>query len=283
VIWTTLDGGIVYANKAVHELCGYIYPELIGTNFSELDVLLNTSDIGESGHITELVAQKQVTEISTFLRSRCGKYISVKLNLLVMLSPTARFAITVKRIFDDNKNAGSLPGDSGTGRNTREKLLTDELTGVWLRRRFSEVIAVMTENSNKMGSTLSMLFIDIDDFKVVNDNHGHNAGDCALRKVAEAIARAVRNEDILFRWGGDEFVVLLPGADASAAAAIAERIRSEVRSHSTEAGVTLTVSIGVASYEPGEDIVQSWLARADAMMYRAKNEGKDSVCVQTKC
>ncbi|MCW7540468.1 sensor domain-containing diguanylate cyclase [Aquabacterium sp. A7-Y] len=159
----------------------------------------------------------------------------------------------------------------------------DGLTGVKNRKHFDERLDSELKSQARTGRPLSLLLIDIDHFKSVNDTHGHLAGDACLRAVAGAIAASLfRPGDEVSRYGGEEFAVVLPETPAPGAAALAERIRSAVEQLQLhwEQGerIPLTVSIGVAQAKPGQGAVPL-IATADAQLYRAKHEGRN--CVRT--
>jgi diguanylate cyclase (GGDEF)-like protein len=122
---------------------------------------------------------------------------------------------------------------------------------------------------------LAVLMIDIDHFKRVNDAHGHPTGDRVLQTVAHSITTSVRPSDLTFRFGGEEFLVLLSNVDDATAVAAAERIRANVAS-STEAGPGVTMSVGVALRRSGEQ-QDALIARADRALYQAKSSGRDRV------
>jgi diguanylate cyclase len=131
------------------------------------------------------------------------------------------------------------------------------------------------------GDELSLLMIDVDRFKRVNDTWGHRVGDELLRHLASTLQRTVRREDLVARYGGEEFAVILPQADAAAAIAVGENIRRALASVPVPLDVTpvmppATVSIGVSCYQPG-DPLSEWVGKADAALYRAKQEGRDQV------
>jgi len=157
--------------------------------------------------------------------------------------------------------------------------ITDGLTGVFNHRHFYERLAAEIKRADRSGDPLPLLMIDIDGFKLYNDRFGHQAGDDALRTIAEAITAEVRDGiDLVARYGGEEFTVLLPGAHDAVAAA--ERIRERVRgvSMATPVGeARLTVSVGVAVYPASAADMDDLVARADAAMYIAKRLGKDRV------
>lgn len=164
---------------------------------------------------------------------------------------------------------------------------TDALTGLLNRRRWLEVAEREWARARADRAPLAVLLLDVDDFKRVNDVHGHDAGDHVLRTVAAACARSLRPGDALARWGGEEFVALLPGAPLPAALNAAERLRSAVETSTRVGGVeppvmSVTVSVGVATADSdaandggGPTSLERLLQRADSAMYRAKTGGKN--------
>jgi diguanylate cyclase (GGDEF)-like protein len=157
---------------------------------------------------------------------------------------------------------------------------TDALTGVLNRRSFDEIAMRELQRALAGGRPLSLLILDVDDFKHVNDRHGHAAGDRVLEAVAARCVQAVRPGDPIGRWGGEEFVVLLPGAGPAEGAIVAERLRVSVRETPVRLDgveVAVTVSVGLASVRADTDMLARLLGRADAAMYRAKTAGKDRV------
>jgi len=159
---------------------------------------------------------------------------------------------------------------------------TDPLTAVLNRRALTERLASELERVKRYESTVSVLLIDIDHFKRVNDNYGHLVGDDVLMDVGALLQRAVRSVDVVARYGGEEFVIALPETGLAGATAFAERIRELVEEHTfAHAGgsdLRLTTSVGVASYpSPGLETVEDLLAKADQALYRAKAEGRNRV------
>jgi diguanylate cyclase (GGDEF)-like protein len=158
----------------------------------------------------------------------------------------------------------------------------DGLTGLFNYREFHRRLTEEVERSRRYGRPFSLLILDIDDFKAVNDTYGHLAGDEALRELAALIRRAVRPVDEVARYGGEEFAILLPETPGPGAFAMAERIRDVVAAHPIPiaAGrtVVLTVSIGTATYPENADAEEGLIAAADQALYTAKNGGRNRVC-----
>jgi diguanylate cyclase (GGDEF)-like protein len=154
------------------------------------------------------------------------------------------------------------------------KSVTDALTGAHTHGYLHEILELEVQRALTEKSSLSVLVLDIDDFKRVNDNHGHLFGDRVLRETAETIVANIRAEDILGRMGGDEFVVIMPATDAETAAQVAKRICTGISKNVSLA----TVSIGAATFSGDEkESVADLLQRADANLYQAKREGKNRV------
>lgn len=159
---------------------------------------------------------------------------------------------------------------------------TDGLTELPNRRQFEEKLEEELARVERFGGTLALIFADLDDFKGVNDRHGHLAGDDVLRVFASVLTDTVRDIDTAARYGGEEFSILLPGTDLAGAARLAERIRAEMASRHIEtfpgALVTVTASFGVAAY-PESPTEGALFAAADEALYRAKAAGKNQVAV----
>lgn len=154
--------------------------------------------------------------------------------------------------------------------------LTDTLTGVGNRRHFDERLASEVERAWRYAQPLSLVLLDIDHFKRINDTWGHEAGDRVLRHIGATLREALRQTDSVSRFGGEEFVVLMPGLPHSEAVAAAERMRCMVESLPIEGLPQVTASFGVASLGPGER-GERLFAHADAALYRAKARGRNCV------
>lgn len=153
----------------------------------------------------------------------------------------------------------------------------DSLTGWFNRRSMAGMLAAEVARARRQGSGLHLLVFDIDHFKTINDQHGHGVGDSALRHVTQRVAEALREYDLRFRIGGEEFVVCVPGAQATAAA---ERLRVHVATSPLDVAgqpLTITVSVGCAALGPGDAGWEGLLQRADEALYRAKREGRNRV------
>jgi diguanylate cyclase (GGDEF)-like protein/PAS domain S-box-containing protein len=153
---------------------------------------------------------------------------------------------------------------------------TDPVTGVWNRHHGRDLLERETAQPDRRGQPLSVLTIDIDNFKSINDTYGHQAGDDVLIELAGRLVGAVRDTDMVARWGGEEFVVLLHDCSLNAAVNRAEKIRRHIADVPFAGVGTVTVSIGAAQLAPDEGVA-SWLARSDRALYQAKRSGRNTV------
>jgi len=161
----------------------------------------------------------------------------------------------------------------------RADAMTDSLTGLANYRSLSEGIEREIQRARRYGQPLSLIMVDLDHLKAINDEHGHDAGDDAIRLVAQVLKGAVRSFEIVARQGGDEFAVLLPNTGTQDAWRLAERLRNEVAGRTVH-GVRLSASIGVASRDEAHDLDAKGLVKAsDEALYQAKYAGRDRVHV----
>lgn len=166
--------------------------------------------------------------------------------------------------------------------------MTDPLTGLLNRRRFMERMASETNRAVRADTTLSIIMTDIDFFKRINDTHGHQAGDRVLQHFSEQLTGSLRTYDFVGRFGGEEFIICLPGTDRPEARMIADRIHKHVSNETLSLPVGgqrvhVTASFGVATFHPAmyEDI-ESVIKRADDALYQAKSSGRNRVCSSEK-
>lgn len=164
---------------------------------------------------------------------------------------------------------------------------TDYLTGLRTRGYFEQQLELEIKRAERKGSCLSLLMLDIDRFKLLNDQCGHHVGDQVLREVAAVLQRDMRDFDTLARYGGEEFVIILPETEAQGALRVAQRIRQNVelarfRHNSVSAGEQITVSIGIAVYGKDTRFKRELLEFADAALYRAKHRGRNQVVMYSQ-
>ncbi len=165
--------------------------------------------------------------------------------------------------------------------NTLALAVTDEMTGLYNRRYFDRHLAIMMEKAREQSRDMAVMMIDMDFFKSVNDNFGHDVGDAVLKEFALRLRRNIRGVDLACRYGGEEFVVLMPDTDFRQAQSVAERVRSAVAERGFEVlsgrSLPITVSVGLSMNEGEPDTPELMIKRADVALYRAKREGRNRV------
>ena len=158
---------------------------------------------------------------------------------------------------------------------------TDELTGAWNRRRFEETVETEMDRLRRYGQRLSLMILDVDHFKKINDLYGHSIGDRVLIYLSNTIRSSLRVSDSLTRWGGEEFIILCPNTTAETVSKLAERLRKKVASIKFQEVGNITLSFGVAECG-AEETWEQWLHRADEALYLAKSGGRDRVKTNKK-
>lgn len=162
----------------------------------------------------------------------------------------------------------------------KEKALTDGLTKLYNHSYIHERLSEEISNTRRHDLDLSLIMVDLDNFKLINDTFGHKQGDMVLRKVSKSIKDVIREEDVAGRYGGEEFIIILPNTDNNSAYMVAEKIRTSVKKikwNSKELNITL--SGGVATFD--DENTNEFIEKTDVLLYRAKNEGKDKIIMGT--
>lgn len=152
----------------------------------------------------------------------------------------------------------------------------DALTGIRNRRSMDDALKLAASTANRTGSQYAMVVLDLDHFKDINDNHGHATGDRILVELTRLVEANTRQSDQLFRFGGEEFVILMPGVDREGLRAVVNSLRETLRTELNSPDGAVTASFGAALLEPGEDW-ESWLKRADDALYQAKDNGRNCI------
>jgi len=161
----------------------------------------------------------------------------------------------------------------------RQKQLanTDSLTGIGNARSFYESAKTELERLRRYHHPLTVIYIDVDDFKLINDRHGHSRGDAVLQLIADALQSCIRKTDYVARLAGDEFALLLPETDTEAAAAVAEKLRKALLERMHAQGFSTTFSIGAVTFLDGPDTIDELIRKADECMYSVKHSGKNGI------
>jgi diguanylate cyclase (GGDEF)-like protein/PAS domain S-box-containing protein len=262
---------IEYVNAAFTRLTGYTAEEAIGNSPRFLQGP-DTSDDARLKIRRALDRQEPVrTSIVNYAKN--GRRYWLDISIVPLRDAAGRVT-----------HFAAIERDLSSERETAERLYrlatTDELTGLYNRRHFMELLGDALRRAQRYRHPLSLVMLDIDHFKNVNDAYGHAAGDAVLRDIAAGLRGAIRGTDILGRLGGEEFAVALPDSDLAAARILAERLRETVKESPFPIGaamVRVTVSIGGTCLRATHDTVDDLLQRADEALYRAKTAGRDRV------
>ncbi|MGM0423135.1 MAG: GGDEF domain-containing protein [Pseudomonadota bacterium] len=277
IIVVDKDDNIMLVNRAAEKIFDYNASELMG---KPAYLLVPESVRSENQRVVEDFVQegsyrRRLNDKGHVLlgRRKNGEEFHTQTTLMRLTYDKRRaIAFIIRDITEDKK--------------TEEELLklasTDPLTGAFNRREFSSLAEREAKRSRRYDRPLSIMMLDLDHFKDLNDTHGHAAGDKALQRFTTICCNALRNIDIFGRWGGEEFVALLPETSAENAAVIAERLRklvSETEIDFNGEKLKFTVSIGVAQFRSNEHALENPLARADAAVYDAKKAGRNNIAI----
>lgn len=257
------DGRVSFANPAAAALLGTSVDALLGERLGER--------LGAAGDpfLAAITAGRDIRDEGASLRAGDGELVEVAYHCAPIMQGTAGAVVTFS--------------DSSERRRYEERLRFladhDALTGLLNRRRFEGEVAAQAVYASRYGGSLSVLMLDLDHFKDVNDTRGHASGDQLIRSIAQALREQLGSDGVLARLGGDEFAVLLPAAEAAEAIEVADRLRAAIAEHVILAGgrLQVTASIGVAVHS-GDDAT-GVLSDADVAMYEAKEAGRNRVAV----
>jgi diguanylate cyclase (GGDEF)-like protein len=246
-----------------------IVADLYMPKFSGLEVIQNAQERDPDLQALILTGAATVETAIEALRSGVYDYLTKPLESLSAFELALTRALERRHLITENKRLFT----------EIEKLaVTDPLTGLFNRRKLDEALDTEFERARRYGRPLSSVMIDLDGLKRINDTAGHPAGDKALEHVSKAIQGHVRRVDFPTRYGGDEFLILLPEVDKVEAAAIADRICSEIVKAEIE-GVQLSVSAGVAQLLPAHENTDDFLRAADQALYQAKRSGGQRIAI----
>lgn len=252
-------GGLIRAaNPALRDLLGYGAGELIGR---EIRVFLPPQAEAELRSVLLGEARPAHTEANLLLSG--GGSVPCRLTMA-----------TIRDSLGDAVGAVLIARELRELKRLERLTVTDDLTGAYNRRLMDEALAAALSELRRRDAGFSVLSFDIDHFKSVNDDFGHEAGDRVLVELSRAIRTALRADDTFIRWGGEEFMVICHERGPEDALALAERLRSLIREHDFGLHRAVTASFGVAWADP-TDSVESLARRADSALYRAKAEGRD--------
>lgn len=265
----------IYANQLINNLFKDRFDSIIGLTDNDLFDLVASSDAQDNDDI--------VLRFGT----------SIKANEISIIKSTGekRVYLSVKKpIYNQHKEIVGIMGistDISEIHSLKEELevqaTTDHLTGLYNRRFFFELAKRTFSESQRHNNPLSIIMMDIDFFKKINDKYGHPVGDIIINVISSQSRSLLRKEDIISRVGGEEFAILLPNTDMKSAQLIAEKIRYHVGSQSLTGEwvgkIEPKISLGVSTYTQGDTEFHEMYTRSDKALYEAKYSGKNKVCV----
>ena len=275
VIWTmSLDGTVTYVSPSVQRVRGITPEEAAPQTLDQIHPAESVARV--TAYYEALFAAIQAeTELPTFRGEqqyyrKDGSIMTGELEVKPQLDADGRVVqiLGVTRDVSERKRLES---------ELQRLALTDDLTGAYNRRYANEILPMAIKKFHRYRTPASVLLIDIDHFKAINDRCGHLVGDAVLTEFARRIAEVVRESDTLVRWGGEEFLLLAERCSMTQAVVVAEKLQAAFAHPVHDAG-EVTVSIGVAEINAGDDL-DSWIHRADDAMYAAKAAGRDSIQV----
>lgn len=270
-----VDGRIVEWNRQAESLLGWSHADALGTPIADLIVPERFREDHTRGLARYLATQEAHVlgqRLEVFALHRDGHEIPVEMSLWVSShGAETRFSTFIHDISERQRYEQEL----------LDLARTDPLTGVGNRLRMTEDLAALQERFIRYGQTYAIALIDVDHFKSYNDTYGHVAGDVALRAVAAELQRVLRGADAIYRYGGEEFVAVLPAQEPTGALTAAERLRGSIEAlqhpHPASAHGVLTISVGVAPVGADGGSVDSTLRNADRALYDAKRAGRNTV------
>lgn len=279
----TTNSVFTYASPICQSMLGYHPAQLIGTSLMQF---LHPKDKKEIQQFFQLSIHQQEVQTALYrIRKKNNEYIWLETKCTYVHSPEDHEdeIICISRdVTDKQLRFMELEAE----KNTLQKVIyIDELTGIYNRRLFNKLLPEQFVELERSHDQLSLLMIDIDFFKQYNDTYGHPQGDKCLYKVANTIKEGIREQDLAFRIGGEEFCVLLPKTTKESAITLANTLRKRVEAlkiqhASSSASPFITISIGISTYPTTEGNVldaQSLLKKADLALYKAKEKGRNIV------
>jgi len=259
------DGKFTSLSPSFETLTGWHPKVWVGKPFAPL---IHPDDLPRAMEIfMEACSGKSSPDFELRVAKKSGGYVDAELSMVPVDMSDGTVVIGIAR-------------DVSARKREEERILvlatTDGLTGLNNRRELSAILAKEVERTERYGSPLSLIMCDIDHFKQVNDTFGHEVGDLVLRAVSQLMTQNTRLLDVVARWGGEEFMVLLPQSNLDAACIVAEKLRASIAGFQFEKIGHVTLSLGVTGYTPTDD-AEAMLKRVDDALYKAKDNGRNRV------
>lgn len=279
VYFVDLDRKIIYWNLAAERLTGFKSSEVVGTNCQD-NILMHINEDGDNVCLcacpvsAAINGGKQI-EMDLYLHHKDGYRLPVSVKVAPIQDNDGKIIGAVE-IFSDNSTKESLLERI---EELKKEAYNDFITGL-ANRYYTEIcLKERYDEMDRYGWPFGLIFMDVDNFKEINDSFGHNIGDRILKTVSQALLKNSRSFDLLGRWGGDEFIAVVLNVDQEKLTTIAERYRMLVAQSKIDVdsqAVGVTVSIGASLAKPGES-VDALLEKVDQLMYRSKSDGGNQV------
>lgn len=274
VVWSTaVDGKVTYVSPAIERLRGVTVEETMLQTIDEFYPPESAQSI-RMYFRSALAAARRGTALPPFrleheFNHKDGSRVAAEMQVIPHLDEDGH-VLEILGVTRDITERKAFEAE------LRRLAVTDPVTSVWNRRHGEELLTADLDQTRSGGRSLSLLMLDVDNFKAINDTRGHQAGDRVLVEIGRRLTAVCRDTDMVARWGGEEFVILLRDCALHDALTTAESLRATIADTPfLDAGV-LTVSIGVAQAEKDDDLT-SWVARADQALYEAKRSGRNMV------
>ena len=283
IFFVDKEGLITYWNKGATSLTGYSFADVKGRNYCDIFQPLdkNGKQLCENGTcpIRRVFDVANLTEVEAYICHKEGHLLPISIRIAPVREVGQQFVVAV----EIHSNSSPRYAMRQRLEELQELAMHDPLTGI-ANRRFVEIsLSARLEELKRYGFDFSVLFIDADNFKKINDSHGHAVGDRILKMISATIANSLRSFDIIGRWGGEEFVVLLINTQKGHLFKLADRLRLLVEKSALtlDNGEILkaTVSIGATEAKTG-DSVDTLVERADKLMFESKRRGRNMVSVE---
>lgn len=277
IVILDLSGGVFEANKRFADMLGYTMEEASKIHVWDWDAAYTKEQILEMLQTVD----DSGSHFETRHRRKDGRVIDVELSTNGSVYQGEKLIFCICRDITERKKAEDSLRESE--KKYRELSIVDGLTQLYNSRHFHNQLKMEVDRVNRYGQPLTLMLLDLDDFKRFNDTYGHVEGDQVLWRLGQVIKRCLRQTDSGYRYGGEEFTLLLPMTTCANGTITAERLRSEFKKEIftplSGVGVHMTLSVGVGQYKQDEEL-NDFVHRVDQLMYRVKKSGKDRVCAE---
>ena len=265
-----------------------VFTDIVMGKMNGLELLHELKQINPETQVIIITSHASLDTSITALRAGAYDYLVKPFEDLDMISNVADRAVEKLQLMKENKRLVGelqLKNDQLMAANIalKELAVRDGLTGLYNHRYFQEALTVEVLRCNRHDRGFSLIFLDVDNFKMYNDINGHPAGDVALKSIGHLIASRLRGSDILCRYGGEEFAIILPETSKELTCNIGEEVRKQIEAHPFEGEASqpkgnLTISLGIATYEEDGNDGSTLMEVVDKRLYKAKADGRNLSC-----